>query len=245
MKYFLQVLISLISFQSFAQNIQLHYDLRHTTDPAANPRNFPTLYFEYFKAMDSGKAFIKPGAFLFKMQADLLGSGNNIGKMYMQVAQTLRFWKPRVFLHLSYSGGLGVTEPKQYSYYIVNTWSAGAAYPFQWKGGYYTAVLDYKYVPYTKPSSDLLWTFYFYRGFFNYHCELQGDFSFWTENTDHGDGTGQGSTGKRFFLYGEPQFWFHVKGGFSVGTKINVYYHIYTAGNIWQVYPAAAIRWKL
>ena len=72
--------------QSFAQNIQLHYDLRHTVDPAANPRNFPTLYFEYFKAQDSGRAFIKPGAFLFKMQADLLGSGNNIGKMYMQVA---------------------------------------------------------------------------------------------------------------------------------------------------------------
>ncbi len=102
MKFFLPVLVSLISFQSFAQNIQLHYDLRHTVDPAANPRNFPTLYFEYFKAQDSGRAFIKPGAFLFKMQADLLGSGNNIGKMYMQVAQTLRFWKPQVFLHLSY-----------------------------------------------------------------------------------------------------------------------------------------------
>jgi hypothetical protein len=43
-----------------AQNLQLHYDLRHTVDPDQNPHNFPALYYEYFKARDSGHAFIKP-----------------------------------------------------------------------------------------------------------------------------------------------------------------------------------------
>jgi len=27
-----------------AQNLQLHYDFRHTISPATNPKNFPTLY---------------------------------------------------------------------------------------------------------------------------------------------------------------------------------------------------------
>jgi hypothetical protein len=106
-------------------------------------------------------------------------------------------------------------------------------------------VLDFKYVPYSKPSADFLWTFYFYRGFFNYRCALQGDFSFWTENIDHGETPGPKLLGKRFFLYGEPQFWYRIKGSFSAGTKINVYYHIYTSANSWQVYPALAVRWKL
>jgi hypothetical protein len=106
-------------------------------------------------------------------------------------------------------------------------------------------VLDYKYVPYAKPSSDFLWTFYFYKGLFKYRCELLGDFSFWTENKNHGDVMTQSQNGKRFFLYGEPQFWVRVLGGLSLGARMNIYYHINTTNDSWQVYPAAGIRWKL
>src|SRR5579864_4141161 len=125
MKYLFLCLITLFIRCANAQNVQVLYDLRHTVDPVRNTKNYPTLYFEYFKEQDSGKAFIKPGAFLFKMQSDLMGSSDNIGKTYVQVTQTLRFWAPRIFLHFSYSGGLGVTEPKQYSYYILNTYAVG------------------------------------------------------------------------------------------------------------------------
>ena len=55
----------------------------------------------------------------------------------------------------------------------------------------------------------------------------------------------QNQSGKRFFLYGEPQFWFRVLGGLSVGARMNIYYHINTTNDSWQVYPAAGIRWKL
>jgi hypothetical protein len=245
MKYILMLAFGLLCRESRAQNIQLVYDFRHTTDPEQNPKNFPSLYFEYFKSQDSGQAFIKPGSFLFKMQADAPGPGISTSKMYFQVSQTLRFWEPKLFLHLSLSGGLGVTEPKQYSYYILTTYAAGVSWPFQWKGGYYSLVLDYKYLPYAKPSSDFLWTFYFYKGYFNYRLELLGDFSLWTENKNHGDFATANLNGKQFFLFGEPQLWWSVKGGFSIGARINVYYHIYTSENILQVYPAAGIRWKL
>ena len=245
MKYKLLLGICLIYFRSFSQNVQLVYDMRHTADPRNNPKNFPTLYFEYFKSQDSGKAFIKPGSFLFKMEADAYIPGINTGKMYFQVSQTLRFWQPKVFLHLSFSSGLGVTEPKQYSYYILNTYLAGVACRFQWKGGFYSLVIDYKYVSYTKPSSDFLSTFYFYKGFFNFHCEFLGDFSFWKQNKNQGDTGTENLSGKRFFLFGEPQIWFRVAGEFSVGARINIYYHVNTTDNILQVYPAAGIRWKL
>jgi len=44
-----------------AQILQLHYDLRHTLDPLRNSANFPTIYFEYYKQVDStgGAFFIK------------------------------------------------------------------------------------------------------------------------------------------------------------------------------------------
>ena len=67
MKYILLLMIGFTCLRSFSQNVQLVYDMRHTTDPGNNPKNFPTLYFEYFKEQDSGRAFVKPGSFLFKM----------------------------------------------------------------------------------------------------------------------------------------------------------------------------------
>ena len=245
MKY--QILSLLFFFTGFvySQKLELHYDLRHSTDPKHNAKNFPTLYFEYFKTQDSGHAFIKPGSFLFKMQADLLGEKNNIGKFYMQVSQTFRFWTPKIYLHLSYSGGLGVTEPKQYSFYITNTYSAGVAYPLQWKGTWLSTVLDYKYISYEKPSYDLLYTLYWWKGFLNYKMEFAGDFSIWTENKNHGDPDTMNISGKRFSFFAEPQIWLNLNKSFSMGSKINLYYRVLTNENLFQVYPTAAIKCKL
>ena len=129
---------------AFSQVMQLHYDARHTLDPVHNGRNFISLYFEYFKTQDSGKAFIKPGAFLLKMQSDFTGQKNNMAQSFIQLSQTFRCWKPRIFINLQYNGGLGVTEPKQYSYYITNTYSLGVSYPFRWGTAYLTGILNYR-----------------------------------------------------------------------------------------------------
>jgi Domain of unknown function (DUF5020) len=228
-----------------AQSLQMHYDARHSLDPKRNTKNFSTLYFEYFKNQDSGKSFIKPGSFLLKMQADFIGEKNNMGKFYMQVSQSFRFWKPKIFLSLQYSGGLGITEPKQYSYYILNTFSAGLEYPFKFHKAYLSSVLDYKYVGYNKPTHDVLYTLYWWRGIWNYKAELAGDFSIWTENKNHGDDFTKTLKGKRFSFFAEPQFWYNTDKVFSIGTKVNMYYHVLTTDNVFQVYPTAAIRCKL
>ncbi|HZE83575.1 MAG TPA: DUF5020 family protein [Puia sp.] len=251
MKYFLFVTAVLFAGPLTAQNLQLHYDLRHTVAPGNNPHNFPTLYFEYFKNQDTGpdsvkpgSILIKPGSFLMKMQADFNGADNNQGKFYMQVSQSLRFWKPKIYLSLQYSGGLGVTEPKQYSYYIANTFSVGADYVFQWKKAWFSAVLNYKYIPYKKPSNDFLYTLYWWKGLLNYKLELAGDFSVWRENKDHGDGNADGVKGKRFFFFAEPQIWYNVNKTLALGTRINMYYHVYTSENDFQSYPTVAVKCK-
>jgi hypothetical protein len=244
-QYVLVLTIMLLTLPVAAQNLQFHYDLRHTVSPTQYPRNFPTLYFEYFKKQDSGHSFVKPGSFLLKTEADLFGTNNNIGKFFFQVSQSFRFWKPKIFLSLQYSGGGGITEPKQYSYYIANTFSAGAEYPFQWKATYFTAQLYYRYVPYQRPSQDFLYTLYWWKGLLNYKLEVAGDFSIWTENKDHGDAITAGQKGKRFFFFAEPQIWFNLSKHLSAGSKINLFYHVNTPADLLQIAPTLAIKCKL
>lgn len=245
MKYYLVLISILFCLQIKGQSLQLQYDARHTFDPKNNAKNFTTLYFEYFKQLDTGKTFVKPGAFFLKLQADVIGDQSSIGKYYMQVSQEVRFWKPKVFINLQYSGGLGITEPKEYSYYIQNTYQVGVSYPFKWAGGYFSTVLNYKYVSYKKPSHDFLYTFYFYKGLWNYKAEFAGDFSIGTENKNHGDEFTANLQGKRFLFFAEPQFWYNINKTLAVGSKINVYYHILTTKDETQTYPTIGIRVKL
>lgn len=128
----------------------------------------------------------------------------------MQVSQSFRFWKPKIFLSLQYSGGMGITEPKQYSYYITNTFDAGLDYPFKWGNAYLSSVLDYKLVAFKKPSHDFLYTLYWWKGIWNYTSELSGDFSIWTENINHGDEFTKDLHGKRFYFFAEPQYWYNI-----------------------------------
>jgi len=244
MKFLIVAACCIFCQYTFSQSLQLHYDLRHSIDPKLNSKNFPTLYFEYFKNQDSGTSFIKPGSFLLKMQADFLGEKGNMGKFYMQVSQSFRCWKPKIFLNLQWNGGLGITEPKQYSYYITNAFSVGLAYPFKLGNAYLSSVLNYKYVSYSKPSHDPLYTLYWWKGLWNYKAELAGDFSIWTENKNHGDDFTKDLSGKRFFFFAEPQFWYNIHKSFSTGIKVNIYYHVLTSDNLLQAYPAVAIDAK-
>ena len=238
----------MLSIAIYSQTLQLHYDMRHTINPNRNSNNFSTLYFEFFKTQDSdsGKYFIKPGSFLLKMQSDFMGEKNNIGKFYMQVSQSFRCWEPKIYLNVQYSGGLGIAEPqREYSYYIQNTYSMGISYPFKWRNAYMTSVLNYKYVPYNKPTHDFLYTLYWWQGLFNYKAEFSGDFSLWTENKNHGDADTENMKGKRFSFFAEPQFWYKLNNSFAAGTKVNMYYHINTTDHVLQVYPTIAIRLKI
>ena len=239
MKYLLVIVFITASLTAGAQTLQLHFDPRHTLDPSHSPMNFPTIYFEYFhQAKDTS------GAFFMKTEADLEGEGHNIGKFYTQLSQSFRFWEPKIYLQLQYSGGMGITVPGSYGYYITNALSIGPVYPFQWKGAWFSTSLLYTYNAFKKPSNDVLYSLYWGKGFWNYKVEFSGDIELYTLNKSLGDAYTSKLHGKRLALFGEPQLWFKVHNGFSMGSKINMYFHVLTDQNILQIYPTIAARFR-
>ena len=227
-----------------SQQLQFHYDLRHSIDPGHNSKNYPTIFFEYFRSQDSdsGTHFVKPGSFLFKVQADLVGVKSNVGKFYMQVSQSFRCWKPKIFVQLQYSGGLGISEPGSYGFYISNAFSLGLGHPFQWKNAWFNIYSCYTYNNFEKPSHDMLISFYWWKGLMNYRLQLAGDINVWTLSRNHGDAYTMGLSGKEIYLFGEPQIWYAIGKVVAVGSRINLYYHVLTGEDIFQVYPTIGIK---
>lgn len=218
MKFLIISACLLLTLTGFSQNLQLHYDFRHTTDPTLNSKNFPTFSFEYFKNIDT----IGTGSFLLKLDAHLSGENNNVGQVFTQVSQSLRFWKPKVYLSLNYSGGLGV-KPTSFGYYLSNSFGVGASYPFQWNGAWVAPSLSFRINVFDKPSYDPQFTLYFGKGYINYKIFTAGSFVFWTQNRNQGNDYTKDLNGKKFAFFGDPQIWFRIKNGFSVGSRINVY----------------------
>ena len=235
-----QIFILLLAFciPVFSQSIQLHYDFRHSIDPDFNTKNYPTIFFEYFNSKDYG-------SFLAKIQSDFIGEKNNVGKFFIQVSQSLRFWKPKVFVNIEYSGGLGIVEPEKYGYYISNAFSLGAAYQFNWDITLLNITANYTYNALNLPSHDFLGSLYWWTGFWNYKFEFSGDVQVWTQNKNRGDDYTKDLSGKRFSFFGEPQLWFNLNNSFSIGTKTNIYYHVLTNEDIFQIYPTLAVKYKL
>jgi hypothetical protein len=237
MKFLLFSLLSLIFVPALSQNLQLHYDLRHTLDPETNPKNFPSLNFEYFKNLDT----VGTGSFLFKVQADLKGTHNNVGQVFTQISQSLRFWKPKLYLSINYSGGLGAL-PDGYGFYISNSFGVGVAVPFQWRGAWLSASVLYRYNAFDRVSHDTQFTFYFGKGFLNYKVFVAGSFVFWTENRNQGNEYTRNLPGKKFAFFGDPQCWIRIRKGTSVGSRINVFYHVLNEKNKIQFYPTAGLK---
>ncbi|MBW8770758.1 MAG: DUF5020 family protein, partial [Gemmatimonadetes bacterium] len=130
--------VTMTTRAAHAQDLQLHYDWRHTVDPRNNARNFPALTFKSFKSLEFG-------SFLLKLEANLDGRQHNVSQGYLEVSQTVRFWKAPVYLLGEYSGGLGLFDGGGGGFYLANGYHVGVAYPFQLGGGWASAVLAYKH----------------------------------------------------------------------------------------------------
>ena len=239
MKIFFLSAFIILSSAGMSQNLQLHYDFRHSIDPKLNPKNFPTFNFEYFKNIDT----VGTGSFLLKVQSDLNGVRSNVGQVFTQVLQTLKFWKPDLYLALNYTGGLGVASDS-YGYYINNSFGLGISYPFQWKGAWFNTNLLFRYTTFDKASYDPQFTFYYGKGFLNYRIFLTGSFVFWTENRNRGDNYTKDLNGKKFVLFGDPQIWIRIRKVFSVGSRINVYYNVLDNDDHIMVYPTIGAKYE-
>jgi hypothetical protein len=237
MKFSIVVLSMVVSIAAPGQNVQLHYDMRHTFDPKPNPRNFPSLTFEYFKNIDTTGT----GSFLFKMQLDLKEKKHNPGQVFTQISQSLRFWKAPVYLSLNYSGGLGISG--SFGFNIPNSFGIGISYPFQWRGAWVALNLLARYNAFEHPSYDPQFTFYFGKGFFNYKIMVAGSIVSWTENRFQGNDFTKDLHGKKFSFFGDPQVWIKLRGGLSLGSRINLFYNLQKP-NALLVYPTVGAKYQ-
>ncbi len=222
-----------------AQDLQLHYDMRHWVAPKQNAKNFPLVSFQYFKDIDT----VGTGSFLLKFQSFLSGEKGNNGQAFLQLSQSLRFWKPKVYLNASYSGGLGIAPPN-YGYYLTNSFGLGVAWPFQWNNTWISVSANYRYNAFTKASHDGQLTLYLGKGLAHYRVFVEGSIVAWTENRDQGIEYTRGLTGKKFAFFGDPQIWFRIKKGFSVGSRVSLFYHLLSADNVVQAYPTLGLKQK-
>jgi uncharacterized protein DUF5020 len=218
-----------------AQDLQLHYDWRHSFDARNNPRNFPSLVFKSFKAMSFG-------SFLLKMEGDLDGSEHNLSKVYFEVSQTLRFWKPSIFVHLEYTGGLGLFDGGNGGYYLENAYLVGAAHPFQWQGSWGNVYLAYKLTNFRRPSHDPQLSLYWGKAL-GHRWAFASTGVFWTQNRNHGDAFTANLTGKRFAFLVENEVWYRTLPLLSVGSEIRVSREVYSTDGRLLVYPTVGIRY--
>jgi len=219
-----------------AQELQLHYDWRHAVDPRTNPADFPALTFKTFKGFDFG-------SFLLKMEGDLNGTRHNLSKLYVEISQGLRFWKPAVYLHLEYTGGLGLFDGATGGYYLDNAYLLGAAHPFPWQGSWGSVFLAYRYTNFQRPSRDPELSLYWGKTF-------HGRWSFastavaWTANRNHGDAATAQLDGKRFSSLIENEVWYQAVPHLSCGSLIRVSYNVFTADGRLLLYPTVGIRYS-
>jgi hypothetical protein len=222
---------------SYGQELQFLYDFRHSIDPHLNEKNFPRIDFKYFQEIDT----VNTGAFLIEIQSFLNGNSNNIGQIFIQLSQSLKFWKPNIFAYFYYSGGLGVT-PNSYGYYISNAYSVGGSYLLAFKNIWFNLSLLYRYSAYQKPSHDPQLNFYVGGALFNYKVMYSSTLVLWSNNNNDGSAINSGKTGKKILFFADPQIWLKISKGFSIGSKGNLSYHIVDDKNRVVLYPTIGLK---
>jgi hypothetical protein len=226
-----------LSLSNSAQELQLHYDFRHSVDPSLNNKNFPWINFKFFKKLDT----LGTGDFLFEIQTYLNGKKGNIGQSFIQAAQNIKFWKAPVYLYLYYSGGLGATTTS-FGYYIANSYSIGATYPLTFAKTWFSFSLLYRYSALDKPSHDPQVNIYVGGGEFNYKLMYSCTLVFWAPDKDNGLPQNAGKRGKSVSMFSDPQVWYGLGRGVAVGSRVSLYYHVLDDDDRLMAYPTIGLK---
>jgi hypothetical protein len=239
MKLFLCLLLGTATLSSarivHAQELQLHYDWRHTTDPRNNARNFPSLAFKSFKALPFG-------SFLLKLELDLDGTRHNVSKGYVEISQTMRWWSAPIYVLGEYSGGLGVFDGGGGGFYLDNAFHVGASHPFPWQGGFANVSLAYRYANLERASHDPHASVYWGRSL-GKRWAFASTSVLWTQNRNRGDERTAGLTGKRGSFLVENEIWWRAAGLVSIGSNVRISRNVYASDGRVVVYPTLGARY--
>jgi hypothetical protein len=218
------------------------YDFRHATDPRDNPNDFPVVEF---------KAFIPQsfGSFLMKEEIDLDGTNHNVSQVYSEVSQSVRlgqwaFQDRPLFVHLGYSGGLGLSGGATSGFYIQNAYIVGLEYPFELHKAFCNVYVALRDTNFARPYYGPMFAAYVGRKFLNDKLLLANSLEGWTTPVDQRPTSGQPQHATLTSWELESEAWYSIARNFSLGTYIRTTRNVYSASNRWMVYPSAGIRFS-
>ncbi|MDD2314825.1 MAG: DUF5020 family protein [Proteiniphilum sp.] len=229
-----KILLTLLLFSSLgalrAQNLQLHFDPRHTfygSDVPTASQNYLTATFEMFKPDQWGSTFMF-------VDFDLNNSKKNIGLVYAEIAREFKIGDFPLMPHLEFNGGLGN------GFSIPSSYMAGFGYPFQLGNFFMSTYVAYKLNAFQEVSNDAQWTVTWNATVADGKLSLAGFLDLWSENKDH---TGAES-GKKLIMLSEPQLWYNFTPNFALGTEVELSYNFVVGPNHFYAIPTLATKWN-
>lgn len=214
----LAAFITLSMASSFAQNLQIHYDM-------GKDRKYFTSTFEMFKPDDYGASF-------FFIDFDFNQSGNKSASLaYFEVARYLKlpFITEKLSATVQYNDG---TAPWGR---LGSIWLAGFSYPIDL--GFVTLSTDLlARKDYSSKDMDIQLTTVWYKPFFDNKLVFQGFLDVWSHHNPVKDE-------REFVVLTEPQLWYNVWDKLNLGGEVEISNN-FIASDEFQVNPTLGIKWN-
>lgn len=214
----LAAFITLSIASSFAQNLQIHYDM-------GKDRKYITSTFEMFKPDDYGASF-------FFIDFDFNQSGNKSASLaYFEVARYLKlpFICDKLSATVQYNDG---TAPWGR---LGSIWLAGFSYPIDL--GFVTLSTDLlARKDYASKDMDIQLTTVWYKPFFDNKLVFQGFLDVWSKHNPV-------KKEREFVVLTEPQLWYNVWDRLNLGGEVEISNN-FIASDEFQVNPTLGIKWN-
>ncbi len=218
---------------SQAQNLQLHFDPRHSLyGDNVSSANYLTATYEMFRPDKWGSTFMF-------VDLDFNLDKTGIGLAYAEIARDFKVGNCPLMPHIEYNGGLGLVNGTGFGFSIPSSYLAGASYSFQLGKFFMGTYLTYKLNAFEKASHDVQWTVTWNANFLNDKLSLGGFLDLWTENKDQ---SGLTDAGKKVIFLSEPQIWYNFTPNIAVGSEVELSYNF--IGNKFYAIPTLAAKWN-
>lgn len=221
-----------------AQNLQLHFDPRHSLygDKVA-PVNYLTATFEMFKPDKWGSTFMF-------VDFDFNFDKRNPGLAYAEIAREFKIGDFPLLPHIEYNGGLGLVRGTDGSFSIPSSYLGGFGYPFQLGNFFMSTYVAYKLNAFEKTSHDAQWTVTWNSTLAGGKISLAGFMDLWTEDKSFTED--EDASGKKVVFLSEPQFWYNLTSNFALGTEVELSYNFVNKFNESKFYaiPTVATKWN-
>ncbi len=229
-------IITSFGISSYAQNVQLHYDL-------GKDRKMFTTTVEMFKPDKMGSTF-----FFIDMDYGSEGSQvDGISLAYWEIARSFKISKNSNFEpRVEYNGGFGRYQYQdEYDNTVNGNYSINSAYllggQYTWHNEDFSKVLtlqaNYKYIK-DKHDASYQLTAVWGLHFFNRKLSFTGFADFWREDNDFNF---DGSVDSEFIFLTEPQIWYNASEHFSFGGEVEMSSNFGNEG--FMTNPTLAVKW--